>query len=131
MATIIQDVIPNEVAEVFERNDMSVNGWEKSLGTYTFELEGYTDGGGDMLHSLYIKEGEVGSVKAWCKAFDDMYEDFDPWHEAFIWCDEFGVPQRTPFETGNDLYQDINNYKADTLEEICDGLHLLAFGRRR
>ena len=119
--------VPDEVEEVFERYEMSVNGWEKSLGTYTFELEGYTDGGGDMLHSLYIKEDEVGSTKAWWKAFNDMYEDFDPWHEAFVWCDEFGVPQRTPFSNGEDLFNDIKEYEKGTLGSIERELFDLTF----
>ena len=134
MATIVKAAfpfleVPDEVTEVFKRHEMNINGWEKCLDTYSFELECYTDGGGDMLHSLYIKEDEVSSIKAWWKAFNDMYEDFDPWHEAFIWCDEDGVPRRTTFSNGEDLFNDIKEYEKGTLGAVEKELFGLMFGQ--
>ena len=42
--------------------------------------------------------------------------------EAFKWCDQFGVPQRTPFDNGADLYEDIRSYRNDVLEAVYDDL---------
>lgn len=129
--TNASEIIPAVVMSALERYDLAVSGWEKSLGRYTFELEGWTDAGGDMTHSLYVDERDVSSVKAWYKAFYDVWDAFSPWEEAHKWCDGNGVPQGTPFDDGYMLYEDLRNYMDDTLGEALDDLHVLAFGTRK
>ena len=91
-------------------------------GQLVWELEAYTDAGGDMIHHLYVPLGKVDDISAWRKAFFDMMNDFDPWEETFKWCDETGKPRNTPFDNGIDLYNDHDKYKHDVLEKAYDKL---------
>lgn len=119
--------MPEGVLEALESNGMSVRGCVKELGTLYYELEGTTECGGDMTHVLVIKEGRCGSVRAWMEAMEEVMRDFDPWEEAHKWLDEDGRPSRgaEQFESGYDLFLDMQLYKAETLTYTCDELRKL------
>ena len=121
--------VPDEVIAVFDEYEMSVNALDTWCGMYRFELEGHTNAGGDMLHTIEVIREQVSDPKAWYQAFDEVYECFDPWEEAFNWCDQWGRPVRTPFMRGADLFHDIEDYDSDTLKKVDEELYKLAFGR--
>lgn len=114
--------LPDKVLAAFEDNGLSLNGFMSGLGVYDFKIEGCTDAGGDMLHSLRVNEDELGSIAAWRRAFYDMLEAFSPWEEAHKWCDYNGVPTNTPFDDGEDLFYDIKAYRDDVLEAVYNAL---------
>lgn len=89
-------------------------------GWIDWELEGLTDADGDMIHQIRVPNGRKGDPAAWEREFYDMVDDFDPWEEALKWCDETGRPQKTPFDSGSDLYNDILAYKTHVLEPMLE-----------
>lgn len=114
--------IPDEVTQVFAKNDMVANAWKQSHGHYTFELWGCTDGGMDIVHSLLIEEKNLAFLNAWCMAFYKVYESFSPWNEAWVYCNENGNPQNAPFDSGDELYGDLKNYRENTLGAVLKEL---------
>ena len=119
--------MPKGVLEALESYGMSVRGCVKELGTLYYELEGTTECGGDMTHVLAIKDDRCDSVRAWMEAMEEVMRDFDPWEEAHKWLDEDGRPGRgaEQFESGYDLFLDMQLYKAETLTYTCDELRKL------
>lgn len=115
-------VVPDEVMNVFENNGIRVNTFECNGHTLCFEIEGYTDAGGDMIHTLYLSDKELDNIPSWREAFYQEMNYFDPWEEAFKWCDQFGQPQNTPFDNGADLLRDIEDYKNYVLQTVYDEL---------
>jgi hypothetical protein len=106
---------------------MSVIGEYEMVEGTQFELEAYTPGGGDMLHTIELGEGEEGDLFAWRDAFQEMYDNFDPWREAHLWLDEEGNPSpESPFWHGLECYEDIKRYDEETLEATLDDLKRLA-----
>lgn len=115
-------VVPDKVLDVFERHDLDVRSFERNGSVLYFEINGHTDAGGDMTHVLGLNDNELESIPEWRKAFYREMNYFDPWEEAFKWCDGFGVPQNCPFDNGADLYRDIESYKNDVLQAVYDEL---------
>jgi hypothetical protein len=112
--------IPESVERILDSYDVTA-----TIDEDCIEVEGRTEHDGDMIHHLYVKQDEFNDLYAWYKAWHDMCEDFDPWYETSLWC-ENGVPVRTPFDKANDLYNDINDYKGSILEGIDNDLYALA-----
>lgn len=108
-------IIDDEIVEALELNNLSVISARAQGDEMYVELEGYTEAGGDMIHTLYLPKNERFERSAWYKAFHDMYMDFDAFEEAAKWCDSSGSPVNTPFDHGSDLYEDIKNYEVDVL----------------
>ena len=119
--TTIESLVPDEVLKVFEDAGMRVNDFERNGHILVFELEGCTDCGGDMVHSLYLNDNEVSSAWAWRRAFTEMNDSFDPWEEAHKWLGADGspIPGQTPFHDGFALYTDVVRYSKalDDVEE--------------
>ena len=115
-------VVPDEVMDVFEHHNINVNDFQRNGHVLYFEIEGYTDAGGDMIHVLGINDDELDSIPSWRKAFYQEMNYFDPWEEAFKWCDQFGTPKDCPFDNGADLYRDIVDYKDDVLQAAYNDL---------
>lgn len=110
--------IPEQVRKVFEENVIEiVDGWETNNDeTLVYELESYTDHGGDMIHTMTVNKAHQGSLGEWARAFGKVCEDFDPWHEAHLWMGEDGTPgESAPFSDGGCLLEDITDYKKHTL----------------
>lgn len=107
--------IDDEVIEALELNDFSIVHASAQNDMLYVEIENHTDGGGDMIHTLYLPKEDRWSPSAWYRAFHDMYMDFDAFEEAAKWCDSSGKPVNTPFDSGSDLYEDIKTYELDVL----------------
>lgn len=116
------DVVPSEVMQVFENHDMQVYGFQRNGHVLYFEIKGYTDAGGDMTHIIAVNDDELDNLPSWREGFYTEMNYFDPWEEAFKWCNEFGQPQNCPFDNGADLYKDIEDYKNDVLQAVYDDL---------
>lgn len=114
-------VIDDEIVEALELNNLSIISARAQHGEMYVEIEGYTDAGGDMIHTLHLPKDGRFERAAWYKAFHDMYMDFDAFEEAVKWCDSTGKPVKTPFDNGSDLYEDIKAYELDVLAPT-DGL---------
>ena len=122
-----EEIMPESIQKVLEDHGLRCVEAQNDDGKWSFEVEGFTDAGGDEFHTLSINVGEVFDLGAWRRSFADMWDAFDPWREAVIWCDDEGNPVNTPFSRGIDLYHDLEAYDRDVLEAAYNDVMNLRF----
>lgn len=134
------DYIPTGVMAAFQGNGLTFIGCERALGMLTFDVEGSTRCGGDMVHQIELNQCDLDDpslerfvYRAWWRAFRDVWEEFDPWTEAHARLDAAGRPTEaaSQFDNGEQIYMDMLHYKEDVLDVVEDALYNIYLASRR